>query len=302
MSKLRSVSMEMWDDNWFSSLNTNEKVVFLYLITNHKTNMLGVYEITMGLISFQTKVSVDEVKTILVKFTKDGKLKIVDDYIILMNFVKHQNYNPNMKKSAIDLYNKLEKLNLGEKVNLPPYDKQEKVLYNKMIDDCFNIIIEKINHLKPLGNDSKPLGNGSEIEYNRIEVELESELKLESELELESKFELEKQIESKFELEKQIESKLEFKVEPEVTLESEIKSELEPKIDLNFNIEEILKSINSIDDCLIYFQHRNKKITTSMLHYVINTQNDNNLIEVIGEDNWNRLDSRVVAKLIGFKI
>jgi hypothetical protein len=99
MTKLRSVSKvkvssEMWSDDWFFSLNTNEKIVFLYLITNHKTNMLGVYEITMGLISFQTKVSVGEIKTILDKFTKDGKIKIVDVKNIKINFESIENIIP----------------------------------------------------------------------------------------------------------------------------------------------------------------------------------------------------------------
>ena len=86
MAKLRSVNTEMWDDNWFSSLNTNEKVIFLYLITNHKTNMLGIFEITIGLVSFQTKVPLDDVTDILKKFIKDGKIRIVGNYIILKNF------------------------------------------------------------------------------------------------------------------------------------------------------------------------------------------------------------------------
>jgi hypothetical protein len=39
-----------------------------------------------------------------------------------------------------------------------------------------------------------------------------------------------------------------------------------------------------------------------MLHYVINTQNDDNLIKIIGEDNWDSNDIKVSARLVGYKI
>jgi hypothetical protein len=279
--KLRSVNTGMWDDNWFASLNTDEKVIFLYLITNHKTNMLGIFEITIGLISFQTKVPIDDVKDILNKFITDGKIRILGNYIILINFNRHQKYNLNMKKSAIEYYNNLDRLNCGDKYNMPLFDKERKDDYGKVIDEIFNTIIQKINHWKGLGNHLEPLGNHSEIE-----VELESELEVEVEVEIKKEVELE------------VEKELEIQKE----LESEIQKELESKINQEIVIEDFIPKISSVDDCLVYFQYRNKKITKQMLHYVINTQNDDNLIKIIGEDNWDSNDIKVSARLVGYKI
>jgi len=43
MSKLRSVSTSFWSDPFIEDLSPEHKLLFLYLITNEKTNMLGIY-------------------------------------------------------------------------------------------------------------------------------------------------------------------------------------------------------------------------------------------------------------------
>ena len=40
MAKLRSISTEIWADTWFEELQSDEKLLFIYLITNEKNNML----------------------------------------------------------------------------------------------------------------------------------------------------------------------------------------------------------------------------------------------------------------------
>lgn len=107
MSKLRSLNTSIWNDVWFEDLNVERKLLFVYLITNEKTNMLGIYEISSKKISFDTGISKDNVLKHLLYFEKTGKIKYIDDRIILLNYLKHQNYNFNMKKSAIDIYNDL---------------------------------------------------------------------------------------------------------------------------------------------------------------------------------------------------
>ena len=107
MSKLRSVSTAFWSDPFIEDLNPAQKLLFLYLITNEKTNMLGIYEASIKKISFETGVKESEITTFFNLCEQRGKLKYVGNYVILINFVKNQNYNTNMKKSAIDVYNKL---------------------------------------------------------------------------------------------------------------------------------------------------------------------------------------------------
>ena len=110
MAKLRSVSTAFWSDPFIEDLSPDEKLLFLYLITNEKTNMLGIYEASIKKMAFETGLSLDKVKKALKEFERLSKVKYVENYVILLNFLKHQNFNPNMKKSAIDVYNSLPKV------------------------------------------------------------------------------------------------------------------------------------------------------------------------------------------------
>jgi len=107
MSKLRSVSTAFWSDPFIEELSPNQKLLFLYLMTNEKTNMLGIYESSIKKISFETDIPKVSLKKDLELLVSRGKVKYIDNYIILVNYMKHQNFNVNMKKSAIDIYNAL---------------------------------------------------------------------------------------------------------------------------------------------------------------------------------------------------
>jgi len=109
MSKLRSLNTAFWSDTWVEELEPMQKLLFIYLVTNEKTNMLGIYEASIKKISFETGIVPLVVKTYLKDFEEADKVKYIDNMVILINYMKHQNYNTNMKKSAIDTYNDLPK-------------------------------------------------------------------------------------------------------------------------------------------------------------------------------------------------
>lgn len=97
--KLRSINTKFWDDPYIRQKNNNEKLLYLYLLTNSLTNMAGIYEITIDRMSFDTGVKKEIIKKALEGFQRDNKIYFIDNYIILKNFMKNQNYNTNMQKS-----------------------------------------------------------------------------------------------------------------------------------------------------------------------------------------------------------
>lgn len=107
MSKLRSISQAFWSDPYIEELSVSEKLLYLYLLTNDKTNMLGIYEISISKISFETGIAKNLIESALEKFSGSQKVKYVDNYVLICNYLKHQNYNTNMKKSAVKIYNNL---------------------------------------------------------------------------------------------------------------------------------------------------------------------------------------------------
>ena len=107
MKKQRSICTSIWSDVFFEELTAKEKLLFIYLLTNEKTNMLGAYEISIKKICYDTDLEKSDVKKSLTKFQEHNKIKYEENYIIISNFLKHQKFNDNMKKSAIDAYNEL---------------------------------------------------------------------------------------------------------------------------------------------------------------------------------------------------
>lgn len=107
MSKLRSLNTSFWSDPWIEILTPDEKLLFIYLITNEKTNMLGIYEVSTRKISFETGIDEEVITNALEAFERVGKVKYENNHVILVNYMKHQKYNPNMKKAAIDVHNNL---------------------------------------------------------------------------------------------------------------------------------------------------------------------------------------------------
>lgn len=155
MSKLRSLSTAFWSDPFIEELSPSEKLLFIYLITNEKTNMLGIYESSVKKISFETGIPSNTISEALKKFEAAKKVKYTNNFVILVNFMKHQNFNPNMMKSAIDVYN-----------SLP----------NELKDN--NIKVDKSDHLKGFETLLKHFGMVPKYE---VEYELEDESKKEDE-------------------------------------------------------------------------------------------------------------------------
>lgn len=175
----RSISTSIWSDEWFESLDSDYKLLWLYLLSNSKTNMIGVYELpSIKRLSFEVGLSVESIRKAFELFTKDSKALFFENYIFLVNWTKHQSYNPNMKKSALNSFEELP-------------------------ENIKNIIINNdLNPLKALCNDckiiSKHKGTVSKDKQMLSKIELESEYEVEKESEIESECEKEVELKKKY--------------------------------------------------------------------------------------------------------
>lgn len=92
MAKQRMINTKIWEDAWFNNLDPIEKLFFIYLLTNPMTNILGAYELSKGTMGRATGLESKVVDEILNRFEKAEKVHYRDGWIIIANFVKHQNY------------------------------------------------------------------------------------------------------------------------------------------------------------------------------------------------------------------
>lgn len=90
MAKQRVVNTYFWSDDFILDLKVDEKLLFLYILTNPQTDLCGAYEIAMQKIVFETKITEKRIRAILDKFERAGKACYRDGWMIVRNFKRHQ--------------------------------------------------------------------------------------------------------------------------------------------------------------------------------------------------------------------
>lgn len=168
--KLRSVNTEIWTDDWFSEkLSPVQKLVWFNLITNQKSNLLGIFEVSTRRIAFETGLDIEQVKESLRLFVNAKKIIFIGNYVILRNHLKNNTYNTNMKKSVIACFNDLP-YNVKRCPDILHKDDVEKAisLIKRHIEKNFSIAR---NHSETISNHSETIRK-DEDEY---EVEEEGE-------------------------------------------------------------------------------------------------------------------------------
>jgi len=105
MAIFRKVHTSIWGDGWFSDLEKDKKLFYLYLLTNEKTKQCGVYELTKKQISFDTGYNIDRVSILLKYFIDIDKIMYNEETkeIALRNWLK---YNQSSSPKVVACINK----------------------------------------------------------------------------------------------------------------------------------------------------------------------------------------------------
>lgn len=113
MASQRYLKTKFWDDGYIRKINPEEKLFFLYFLTNPLTNLCGVYEISLDRIVFDTGIPEKRAISIMKKFEKAGKMIYRDGWVVIVNFIKNQNQTPSILQ-GIDREMKLVPKNITE--------------------------------------------------------------------------------------------------------------------------------------------------------------------------------------------
>ena len=97
MADFRNIFTRIWHDKWFTSLEPDEKLLFIYLWSNERTSVCGMYELPLRTIIFETDLSKDRVIKILEKFQQAKKIFYIDDVLWVVNFQKYNNSGNSVK-------------------------------------------------------------------------------------------------------------------------------------------------------------------------------------------------------------
>lgn len=105
MSKKRYFDTKFWSDSYVTKLDPTEKLLFIYLMTNERTNVAGVYELPIKLMSVESGIEISMLENILLRFVRDNKIVLFDGWVRVINSLKHQNLdNRNIVKGVENVY------------------------------------------------------------------------------------------------------------------------------------------------------------------------------------------------------
>lgn len=98
MSEYKLIKTRMWQDNWFLSLSPEEKLLWIFLLTNEHSHLSGLFELPSATI--EPLSGVKDWAKILTKFIQAGKIKYQDGWIYILNKKKHQPISDKMKDNV----------------------------------------------------------------------------------------------------------------------------------------------------------------------------------------------------------
>lgn len=78
MSQYRSIYSKIWEDGWFTELDSDGKVLWLYLLTNFRVSVAGIYEILPKTIANETDIDKSKCLELVKQFEEDGKIFYAD--------------------------------------------------------------------------------------------------------------------------------------------------------------------------------------------------------------------------------
>jgi hypothetical protein len=100
MSKKRYFDTKFWSDSWIvDELNPLDRYLFMYLMTNEKTNIAGVYELPLRTMANELGLDKEEVTRMIKRL--EPKVYYRDGWVVLVNAIKHQNYRNSKISEAI---------------------------------------------------------------------------------------------------------------------------------------------------------------------------------------------------------
>jgi hypothetical protein len=104
----RLINNQIWNARSFSNLSVEDKLLFLYLETSPETNYYGVFILPPdSVISARTGLTLQKVKNSLDELQRQGKICLVDDYLIIFDYFDRQKNNESEKtKKGLENFEK----------------------------------------------------------------------------------------------------------------------------------------------------------------------------------------------------
>lgn len=93
MADYRQIHTCIWKDSWFIELPQEYKLLFIYLFSNERANLTGLYDLSLRVIEFEAGLSMDVIQAGLERFERDGKVYYHDGMVWVPTLLRHNARN-----------------------------------------------------------------------------------------------------------------------------------------------------------------------------------------------------------------
>lgn len=114
----RPVDIEFWQDEFILELSSEQKLTYIFLLTNRRTTQCGIYNIGLTISQLELQFSEEKIKEHLKFFQEKGKLLYNHENkeIMLLNWYKYNNIH-NHKNIRICINKELKRVKTTEFIN-----------------------------------------------------------------------------------------------------------------------------------------------------------------------------------------
>jgi DnaD/phage-associated family protein len=146
MAEFRQIHTRIWKDDWFSELDLDAKLLFVYLFSNEQAEVGGVYELPIKYMSFEAGIPQERISKLLTYFEDAKKVYYRNGWVWVVNLRKYN--ESRSEKVAIRIKKDLASLPDGELKKM--YCEYYKIPYRYPIDTLSIPVCEKKNGIDTL--------------------------------------------------------------------------------------------------------------------------------------------------------
>lgn len=90
-AEFRSVQTRMWrEDDWFQTIDTDARLLFIYLFTNPSASIAGIYRLPLRTIEFESGIPQARVKELLAQFSTANKAHFENGVVWVVKMRENQ--------------------------------------------------------------------------------------------------------------------------------------------------------------------------------------------------------------------
>lgn len=89
MAEFRQIHTRIWKDDWFSELDLDARLLFIYLFSNEQAEVGGVYELPIKYMAVEVGMTNARILKLLAQFEQAGKVFYRGKWVWVVNLRKY---------------------------------------------------------------------------------------------------------------------------------------------------------------------------------------------------------------------